>query len=50
MKVTWKAREDGAIPEPSVLLSDDVETYEPKKLIKFYERKLKVFEHIKQGF
>ena len=47
VKVTWKARDDGEIPEPSVLLTEDVERYQPKKLIKFYERKLKMFEHIK---
>lgn len=47
VKTTWKARENGEIPEPSVLLAEDVLKYQPKKLMKFYERKLKIFEHIK---
>jgi hypothetical protein len=44
MTIVWKEREDGYLPDETIITSRDLRKYAPDFLVDFYESKMKFVE------
>jgi hypothetical protein len=46
MTIVWKEREDGYLPDETIITSRDLRKYAPDFLVDFYESKMKFVEKV----
>jgi hypothetical protein len=46
MTIVWKEREDGYLPDETIITSKDLRKHDPNFIVDFYESKMKFVEKV----